>query len=457
MDYIREMLNMGSAIMQEVNDAIDRGNYSNLSSNIRRQVNGFTSGMRDGTGYNRAGYRPVDIDLGTRPKGNAGWNSGATSGTSASSFTGAKTGAGYNAGAAYDERRREQNARWNYSASSQNTHTSTAITPFNANKPKGGWTSSTLKQMFGGLGLVFTFPATIGMLITAATATAAAAPAAIVGTAIMALGTGVSGYVAGKGATEKKLSRVFEKYDRLIAGAEYVDIKTLAEKSGETPDMVIKNLEDMIKTGLLPQAKFDGGKTTVMLTANAYSQYLSAEDARKEREKENARLNRSDVTEESRRVIREGEEFITKIRKANDLIPGEEMTAKLDQLERVVNKIFTKVRQEPGTAADLRKFMNYYLPTTEKLMNAYVELDKQPEVGENIINTKRDIEDTMDTINYAFENLLDSLFEETAWDISSDISVMKTMMEQDGLMNKKKMKADDSIKDITGGPTPETE
>ena len=99
--------------------------------------------------------------------------------------------------------------------------------------------------------------------------------------------------------------------------------------------------------------------------------------------------------------------------------------------------------------------MNYYLPTTEKLMNAYIELDKQPEVGENIINTKRDIEEAVDTINDAFENLLDSLFEETAWDISSDISVMKTMMEQDGLTGKKKMRADESVKDIVGGMTDE--
>ena len=71
---------------------------------------------------------------------------------------------------------------------------------------------------------------------------------------------------------------------------------------------------------------------------------------------------------------------------------------------------------------------------------------------ENIINTKRDIEEAVDTINDAFENLLDSLFEETAWDISSDISVMKTMMEQDGLTGKKRMKADESVDDILGGP-----
>lgn len=479
MDYIREMLNMGGNIMQEVNDAIDRGDYSNLASSIRRQVSSFSEGMRgNGSSYYRGGYRPVDIDLGTRPKGTTqgaskqnqktqnsykGSSTGAYSygkvgGGSASSFTGKETGAGYNAGAAYDERRRQQNAKWNYSAarnnqkSSERTSTSTAITPFNANKPSGAWTSATLKQIFGGMGLVFTIPATVAMLITAATV---GAPSLIAGTAAMAIGTGVAGYFTGKGTSEKKLNKTFDAYDRLIGGAEYADIKSLAGKANETPEAVTKNLDNMIDSGLLPQARYDAGKTTLMLTQNAYDQYVIAEDARREREEEEARMDKFNVSSESRQVIKEGEAFVVKIRKANDLIPGEEMTAKLDQLERIVNKIFSKVKQEPETASDLRKFMSYYLPTTEKLMNAYIELDKQPEVGDNIKNTKRDIEEAIDTINDAFENLLDSLFEETAWDISSDISVMKTMMEQDGLMNKKNMKADSSFKNITDMPTPE--
>lgn len=98
-----------------------------------------------------------------------------------------------------------------------------------------------------------------------------------------------------------------------------------------------------------------------------------------------------------------------------------------------MRRIFAQVEKDPSCASELRKLMNYYLPTTEKLLRAYVELDKQPDVGENIRGPKREIEQTLDTINDAFEKLLDSLFRDMAWDISSDISVMKTMMAQDGL------------------------
>lgn len=77
--------------------------------------------------------------------------------------------------------------------------------------------------------------------------------------------------------------------------------------------------------------------------------------------------------------------------------------------------------------------MSYYLPTTKKLLDAYCELDEQPVPGENIETTKQEIAATLDTLNNAFAKLLDDLFEEKAWDISSDISVLNTMLAQEGL------------------------
>lgn len=80
--------------------------------------------------------------------------------------------------------------------------------------------------------------------------------------------------------------------------------------------------------------------------------------------------------------------------------------------------------------------MKYYLPTTWKLIDAYRDMETQKIDGPNIAATKQEIEQTLDTINTAFENLLDSFYQDTAWDISSDISVMQTMMAQDGLTKK---------------------
>ena len=78
--------------------------------------------------------------------------------------------------------------------------------------------------------------------------------------------------------------------------------------------------------------------------------------------------------------------------------------------------------------------MSYYLPTTEKLLQSYVDLRREGKSLENIKKTQKEIEDATDVINSAFVNLLNQLFESTSWDISADISVMKTMMKQDALL-----------------------
>ena len=196
----------------------------------------------------------------------------------------------------------------------------------------------------------------------------------------------------------------------------------------------------MIKAEYLPRARFDSAEKTLMITDNAYSLYIGAEKDKLEREKRELQKDAEKKAElqglssEVQSILSEGDDYIKFVRKINDVIPDtEEMSNKLYRLEEIMNKIFSQVKKDNQSAGELHKLMNYYLPTTRKLLSAYVELDKQPEAGENIVQTKMEISQAMDTINMAFEKLLDSMFQDMAWDISSDISVMKTMMAQDGL------------------------
>lgn len=99
----------------------------------------------------------------------------------------------------------------------------------------------------------------------------------------------------------------------------------------------------------------------------------------------------------------------------------------------IVSRIFAQVEKDPTLAPELHQFMNYYLPTTQKLLDVYREMDIQPVQGQNISDTKKEIEATLDTINQAFENLLDSCYKDTAWDVSTDISVLNTMLANEGL------------------------
>ena len=132
-------------------------------------------------------------------------------------------------------------------------------------------------------------------------------------------------------------------------------------------------------------------------------------------------------------VLDKGNEFLDKIHRSNDAIPGMEISAKTSRMELIVEKIFERAQKHPEIIPDLKKLMNYYLPMTVKLLDAYEEMDQQPVQGENIQASKKEIEDTLDTLNQAFEKLLDSAFQDTAWDVSSDISVLHTLLAQEGL------------------------
>lgn len=240
-----------------------------------------------------------------------------------------------------------------------------------------------------------------------------------------------------KGANLNGRNHRFRDYVRVIGNKGYCAIEELAQATGKRKAYVQKDLQDMLRKGYFLQGHMDAGKTTLIVDNATYRQYEEAEEARKTREAEAARWEQEKpgCSGEMQKILTEGETYIRHIHECNDAIPGAVMSEKLAKLEDIMRRIFEQVKKQPESAGDLHKFMTYYLPTTTKLVDAYRDLDGQPEYGTNIANTKKEIEDTLDTINEAFENLFDSLFEDTAWDISSDISTMKVMLQQEGLTN----------------------
>ena len=293
-------------------------------------------------------------------------------------------------------------------------------------------------EMFFGASIgVFLAFLTLGALVSGSAA----------GTIVVGILTALCVAAFFNGLHKYKLAGKFYQYGNILKDAQYFSIADLAKVALKSDKEVLKDIKEMIKRGFLPRAKLDAAETTCMITDEAYQMYLGAETdriARENRQKDQQAQEKAaakakedayaQYPEKVRQILVEGDEYVSYVRWANDVIPdSEEMSNKLYRLEEIMNRIFAQVKKDPSSADELHKLMNYYLPTTKKLLGAYVELDKQPEVGDNITNTKLEIDGAMDTINEAFENLLDSLFQDMAWDISSDISVMKTMMAQDGL------------------------
>lgn len=257
----------------------------------------------------------------------------------------------------------------------------------------------------------------------------------------------------------KKIGLVsrFRHYARVIGNRSYIEIDELVSQTGRDKKAVLRDLKQMMQKNMFLQGRFDAKQTTFMLTDEAYQQYQQAEASRRNRElqevlqkqqrgtgkqetQQQNSQNKAAYSSEVEKILADGNAYIRTVRECNDLIPNEEVSNKLYKLEAIMKRIFEQVEKHPESAEDLHKLMDYYLPTTIKLLNAYVDLDKQDIAGENITATKKEIEDVLDVINVAFEKLLDSMFEDTAWDISSDISVMKTMMAQEGLTENKDFK-----------------
>ena len=136
-------------------------------------------------------------------------------------------------------------------------------------------------------------------------------------------------------------------------------------------------------------------------------------------------------------VIYEGKRAIADIRRLNDESPDERISAQIDLIERLTAQIFDCVRKNPKKLSQIRQFLNYYLPTTIKLMEQYVTLQNQSLKTENITEGMQKIEDLLDKVIIAFQRQLDALFEADVVDITADIRVMEQMMASEGLTNKK--------------------
>ncbi|MEG2896780.1 MAG: 5-bromo-4-chloroindolyl phosphate hydrolysis family protein [Eubacterium sp.] len=239
----------------------------------------------------------------------------------------------------------------------------------------------------------------------------------------------------------------FRQYVKHLGKHDYCSIKTLASGVGKSENFVFKDIMNMIHLRMFPKGRISEERNYFILSDEAYTEYVKMQEGvrllkEEEENEKQARLEREAMEKSNpalrdiNRVIDEGEDAINQIRAANDVIAGETISKKLDRLELILRKIFIYVKNHPSEVSEIRKFMGYYLPTTLKLVNAYKELDDQPIQGENIKTAKGEIEGTLDTINQAFENLLDSFFEDTALDISTDITVLETIFAQEGLTEK---------------------
>lgn len=411
----------GDQIRDLVQNAIDSGNYSELSNTITDVVNSAVDGVQDVLKNSLS-------DLG-RQQACGGWSK------RPEDLAGAERKSDRYA-QSHDTVRRRQEAAERIRKSMQGKE----YHPVPRTKTPGLIAGKAMKWTGYSLGGMFAVTAGILAIVSGATGAELVLPMGIIDVFLVAsVALGI------KGSRQEGLAKRFRRYQQVIGERTFCLIEELSAAIGKKPKFVQKDLRKMIRDGFFPQGYLDKKEICLITDQQTYQQYLQTEkayevraqeaqaDGRKAGAQQASASTAAPHGSEYQELLAEGQSYIRHIHTCNDKIEDPVISEKLDRMEMIVTRIFTEAGRNPDIADDLKKMMSYYLPTTKKLLDAYCELDEQPVPGENIETTKQEIAATLDTLNNAFAKLLDDLFEEKAWDISSDISVLNTMLAQEGL------------------------
>ena len=300
----------------------------------------------------------------------------------------------------------------------------------------GETTKGILKTVFGGISTItgFTFTLISGIFHLVGIATGASLtsiPFALGLGALVGGGTLLSSGIRSLG----RVSR-YKVYLKALGKNTHIALEKLSRSVGKPVKFVRKELQSMINQGLFLEGHLDHEEQNLITSDETYAHYEQSRlqmEARKQAEAAAPRQPSSTPDPKVQEVLDRGNAYLREIRRCNDEIPGEEISAKISRMEAIVQRIFERAEAHPEIIPDLKKLMDYYLPMTIKLLNAYADMDRQPIQGDTIRASKQEIDTTLDTLNLAFEKLLDSVFQDTAMDVSSDISVLHTLLAQEGL------------------------
>ncbi|MCR4651635.1 MAG: 5-bromo-4-chloroindolyl phosphate hydrolysis family protein [Lachnospiraceae bacterium] len=239
------------------------------------------------------------------------------------------------------------------------------------------------------------------------------------------------------GRKGSKMLKTAKRYKELCGSDMYVTVANIASATATPPNKVIENIKKILSKGFFPEGYLDKQETTFMISKEVYNQYLNtqkqAEVANVKAEAPADSASDPKLSGELAVMIEEGNAAIRRLHELNEEIPEEGITDKLNNIEQLLNDIFTRVKDHPELMQSCHKLMDYYLPMMLKLVEAYAEYNKVSQPGAEIITAKAEIEKTLDTIIQAFNELLNRLFRDSVWDIKSDAQVLTTMLKQEGL------------------------
>ena len=236
-----------------------------------------------------------------------------------------------------------------------------------------------------------------------------------VGVCLVACLVGVGMFFSGR--EQRGRAERYTNYLAYIGANRQVSLAPMAAAMDVSVRRLTRDLRKMLSTHVLPTGYLDMQAGKLILTEMGYTEPEPEPEPEPEKKEETT----------------PDDDILREIRLINDLIPDPVISAKIDRIEEITQKILQYQKTHPQRTEQLRTFLNYYLPTTLKILRSYARLEAQGVEGENITAAKARIEGMMDQVVEGFEKQLDKLFSSDAMDIAADVQVLENMLKKDGL------------------------
>lgn len=224
----------------------------------------------------------------------------------------------------------------------------------------------------------------------------------------------------------------FNKYLNVIGDREAINLSRLSLIVNQNHKKVMQDMQRLIDEGYFGLDAYLDISTNNFLEdpsakPDAPGEYYFGYEAAQKKSTKNTSEDADGSNDKG-----EFTDYLKKLRQADEDIEDRDVSEKIFSLEKVATNIFTYVEDHPEKRPEIRKFVNYYLPTTLKLLESYSRIEKAGVTGKNMQTAKENIEVTLDKLVKGFEEQLDQLYQAEAMDISSDIDVLEQMMKKDG-------------------------
>ena len=230
---------------------------------------------------------------------------------------------------------------------------------------------------------------------------------------------GAGGIMFFRGRYLNKMSRRSQRYILAIGNTDAMPIDEIAKRVNRKPAQAEKELQKLIDKGYLGEDAYIDYERGYFLRFGATL------------EEEEPAVREAPVQPTPKEVQEGYSGILRNIRHANDRIADPVLSRKIDRLEQISAQIFKEVEEHPEKRNSIHTFFDYYLPTTQKLLDTYADFEETGVEGENLREAKERIEQTMDLIVAGFEHQLDQLYSADAMDVASDIKVMEAMLKRD--------------------------